>query len=55
MQIHFQFFHVLNSTARLEHEASTSKIGEEQIFYFLQRGICLEKAIELMISGFLSK
>ena len=41
-----------NSTPRLEHEASTSKIGEEQIFYFLQRGICVEKAIELMISGF---
>lgn len=41
-----------NSTARIEHEASTSKIGEEQIFYFLQRGISIEKAIELMISGF---
>lgn len=41
-----------NSTARIEHEASTSKIGEEQIFYFLQRGIFLEKAVDLMISGF---
>ena len=48
----FPFISVQNSTAKLEHEASTSKIGEEQIFYFLQRGICLEKAIELMISGF---
>lgn len=46
------FISVQNSTTKLEHEASTSKIGEEQIFYFLQRGICLEKAIELMISGF---
>jgi Fe-S cluster assembly protein SufB len=48
----FPFISVQNSTTKIEHEASTSKIGEEQIFYFLQRGICLEKAIELMISGF---
>ncbi len=48
----FPFLSVQNSTAKIEHEASTSKIGEEQIFYFLQRGICLEKAVELMISGF---
>ena len=48
----FPIISVHNSTTRIEHEASTSKIGEEQIFYFLQRGICLEKAVELMISGF---
>ena len=48
----FPFISVQNSTSKIEHEASTSKIGEEQIFYFLQRGIDLEKAIELMISGF---
>ena len=48
----FPFISVQNSTSKIEHEASTSKIGEEQIFYFLQRGICLEKAVELMISGF---
>jgi len=48
----FPFITVQNSTAKLEHEASTSKIGEEQIFYFLQRGISIEKSIELMISGF---
>jgi Fe-S cluster assembly protein SufB len=48
----FPYISVQNSTTKIEHEASTSKIGEEQIFYFLQRGICLEKAIELMISGF---
>ena len=41
-----------NSTGKIEHEASTSKIGEEQIFYFLQRGISMEKGIELIISGF---
>ena len=48
----FPFISVQNSTAKIEHEASTSKIGEEQIFYFLQRGIGVEKAVELMISGF---
>ena len=48
----FPFISVQNSTTKIEHEASTSKIGEEQIFYFLQRGICLEEAVELMISGF---
>ena len=48
----FPYISVQNSTTKIEHEASTSKIGEEQIFYFLQRGICVEKAIELIISGF---
>ena len=48
----FPFISIQNSTTKLEHEASTSKIGEEQIFYFLQRGISLEKTIELLISGF---
>jgi len=48
----FPIVNANNSTTKIEHEASTSKIGEEQIFYFLQRGISLEKAVELMISGF---
>ena len=48
----FPVIRVDNSTTKVEHEASTSKIGEEQIFYFLQRGISIEKGIELMISGF---
>lgn len=48
----FPIISIQNSTTKIEHEASTSKIGEEQIFYFLQRGISIEKAIELMISGF---
>jgi Fe-S cluster assembly protein SufB len=48
----FPIISVQNSTTKIEHEASTSKIGEEQIFYFLQRGISLEQGIELMISGF---
>ncbi|KAL1829821.1 hypothetical protein ACET3Z_008233 [Daucus carota] len=41
-----------NPTARIEHEASTSKIGEDQLFYFQQRGIDYEKAMAAMISGF---
>ena len=48
----FPIISVQNSTTKIEHEASTSKIGEEQIFYFLQRGVCIEKAIELMVTGF---
>ena len=48
----FPYIQVQNSTSQIEHEASTSKIGEEQIFYFLQRGIDLESAISLIISGF---
>nr|YP_010986403.1 iron-sulfur cluster formation ABC transporter [Pachymeniopsis lanceolata]WOL37321.1 iron-sulfur cluster formation ABC transporter [Pachymeniopsis lanceolata] len=48
----FPYIQVQHSSARIEHEASTSKIGEEQIFYFLQRGINIEEAICLMISGF---
>ena len=48
----FPFISVQNSATQIEHEASTSKIGEEQIFYFLQRGISIEKGVELMITGF---
>jgi Fe-S cluster assembly protein SufB len=48
----FPYIQVQNNTARVEHEASTSKIGEDQLFYFLQRGISLEDAISMMISGF---
>nr|ASO75922.1 putative ABC transporter [Storeatula sp. CCMP1868] len=48
----FPYIQVNNSTSKVEHEASTSKIEEEQLFYFLQRGIDLESAISLLISGF---
>ncbi len=48
----FPYIEVKNPTARVEHEASTSKIGEEQLFYFQQRGISAEDAISMMISGF---
>jgi Fe-S cluster assembly protein SufB len=48
----FPYIQVQNNTAKVEHEASTSKIGEDQLFYFLQRGISAEDAISMIISGF---
>lgn len=48
----FPYIQVQNQSARVEHEASTSKIGEDQLFYFLQRGISMEDAVSMMISGF---
>lgn len=48
----FPYIQVQNHTARVEHEASTSKIGEDQLFFFAQRGISAEDAISMMISGF---
>ncbi|WVZ12514.1 hypothetical protein V8G54_017044 [Vigna mungo] len=48
----YPYIQVKNPTARIEHEASTSKIGEDEMFYFLQRGIDYEKAMAAMISGF---
>ena len=48
----FPYIDVKNSTSKVEHEASVSKIGEEQLFYFAQRGIDSEDAISMLISGF---
>jgi Fe-S cluster assembly protein SufB len=48
----FPYIEVQNNTAKVEHEASTSKIGEEQLFYFQQRGISMEDAVSMIISGF---
>jgi Fe-S cluster assembly protein SufB len=48
----FPYIQVQNHTAKVEHEASTSKIGEDQLFFFAQRGISSEDAISMMISGF---
>lgn len=48
----YPYIQVQNPYSQVEHEASTSKIGEEQIFYLLQRGINLEDTISLMINGF---
>ncbi len=48
----FPYIEVKNPTAKVEHEASTSKIGEDQIFYCNQRGISTEDAINLIVNGF---
>jgi Fe-S cluster assembly protein SufB len=48
----FPYIEVRNSTARMEHEASTSKIGEDQMFYLRQRGIKSEDAISMIVNGF---
>jgi Fe-S cluster assembly protein SufB len=48
----FPYIEVQNKTAQIEHEATTSKIGEDQIFYCNQRGIDTEKAIALIVNGF---
>jgi Fe-S cluster assembly protein SufB len=48
----FPYIEVQNKSAKVEHEATTSKIGEEQIFYFQQRGIPAEEAISMIINGF---
>jgi len=48
----FPTIDVQNTTATIEHEASTSKIGEDQMFFFAQRGIGSEEAISMIINGF---
>jgi FeS assembly protein SufB len=48
----FPYIEVKNKSAQVEHEATTSKIGEDQIFYCNQRGIDTEKAIALIVNGF---
>ena len=48
----YPYIQVQNNSAQVEHEASTSKIGEDQLFYFAQRGISPEDAVSMIISGF---
>ncbi len=48
----FPYIEVKNTTSQVEHEASTSKIGEDQIFYCRQRGISTEDAVNLIVNGF---
>ncbi len=48
----FPYIEVQNNSAILEHEASTSKIGEDQIFYLKQRGLDAEQAVSMIVSGF---
>src|SRR5437763_2210291 len=48
----FPYIEAKNSTARIEHEASTSKIGEDQIFYCNQRGLATQDAVNMIVNGF---
>ncbi len=48
----FPYLEVLNNTSQVEHEASTSKIGEDQLFYCRQRGISTEDAVNMIVNGF---
>ncbi len=48
----FPYLEVKNSSAQIEHEASTSKIGEDQLFYCRQRGLSAEDAVSMIVNGF---
>ena len=48
----FPYIQVQNNSAQVEHEATTSKIGEDQLFYFAQRGVGAEEAVSMIINGF---
>jgi Fe-S cluster assembly protein SufB len=48
----FPYIQVRNNSAKVEHEASTSKIGEDQLFYLAQRGIDSEEAVSMIVNGF---
>lgn len=48
----FPYIEVQNPSAQVEHEASTSKIGEDQLFFFRQRGIDIEDAVSMIVNGF---
>jgi Fe-S cluster assembly protein SufB len=48
----FPYIEVRNPTARVEHEATTSRVGEDQLFYCMQRGISAEDAVAMIVNGF---
>jgi len=48
----FPYLEVENNSAKVEHEATTSKIGEDQLFYLMQRGMSEEDAINMIVSGY---
>ena len=48
----FPYIEVKNTSSTVEHEASTSKIGEDQIFYLRQRGLATEDAVNMIVNGF---
>ncbi|HRR09646.1 MAG TPA: Fe-S cluster assembly protein SufB, partial [Rhodothermales bacterium] len=51
----FPYIEILNNTGKVEHEATTSKVGEDQIFYCQQRGLSEEAAIKLIVNGFVKE
>jgi Fe-S cluster assembly protein SufB len=48
----FPYIEIKNTSSQMEHEASTSKIGEDQIFYCRQRGLSTEDAVNMIVNGF---
>jgi Fe-S cluster assembly protein SufB len=48
----FPYIEVCNTSSQVEHEASTSKVGEDQIYYCRQRGLSAEDAVSMIINGF---
>ena len=48
----FPYLEVKNNSAQIEHEASTTKIGEDQLFYCAQRGLSTEDAVNMIVNGF---
>src|SRR5207244_9116423 len=48
----FPYIEVKNATAKVEHEASTSRIGEDQLFYCMQRGLSSEDVVSMLVNGF---
>jgi Fe-S cluster assembly protein SufB len=51
----FPYLEIANNTAKVEHEATTSKIGEDQIFYCNQRGLSTEDAVGLIVNGYVKE
>jgi Fe-S cluster assembly protein SufB len=48
----FPYIEVANPTAKVEHEASTSRVSEDQLFYCMQRGLSAEDAVSMIVNGF---
>ena len=48
----FPYIEVKNPSATVEHEATTSRISEDQLFYLKQRGLCAEDAVSMIVNGF---
>jgi Fe-S cluster assembly protein SufB len=48
----FPYIEIANPSAKCEHEATTSKVGEDQMFYLMQRGLTAEQAVSMIVNGF---